>query len=139
MQDHRLDLIKFRLAKSNDEIEISKECIKLNKYAKSLTCSYAALYYALRALAAVDEQNIMDHEKLIQYASDTYMDTDIIDENVTDIIIEAEKESRDAEYKDFYFVSKDKAVDLFETARIFLEDMTEFILNKLDKEKEAEE
>ncbi len=50
MDDYIIDLIKYRLEKASDELELGDYCIKVNKFSKSLNCSYYAIFHSARAL-----------------------------------------------------------------------------------------
>ena len=54
MDDFVVELIKYRLGKASDELELAEYCIKHKKFSKSLNCSYYAIFHSARALLAID-------------------------------------------------------------------------------------
>jgi hypothetical protein len=54
MDSYVSDLVKYRLDKASDELELAEHCIKFGKFSKSLNCSYYAISRSARALLAVD-------------------------------------------------------------------------------------
>ena len=55
MDSYTTDLIKYRLEKAKDELELSDYCIKVSKFSKSLNCSYYAIFHSARALLAIEK------------------------------------------------------------------------------------
>lgn len=61
MDSYTIELIKYRLEKANDELELANYCINVNKFSKSLNCSYYAIFHSARALLAIEKLDFKKH------------------------------------------------------------------------------
>lgn len=127
MDDYSSDLIKYRLEKAYDEIELSEYCIKAGKYSKSLNCSYYAIFHAARAILAIENKDFKKHSGVISYFIKNYVNSGLLEFTLGEIILTAERARTKGDYSDFYFSSIEEASSQFERAKYFLEAIKGYI------------
>ncbi|MBU2102717.1 MAG: HEPN domain-containing protein, partial [Candidatus Omnitrophica bacterium] len=59
--------------KANDELELAQHCIEVNKFSKSLNCSYYAIFHSARALLAIEKLDFKKHSGVISFFIKTYI------------------------------------------------------------------
>jgi len=118
MDNYNVDLMKYRLKKANDELELAQHCIDVNKFSKSLNCSYYAIFHSARALLVqrilrtIEKLDFKKHSGVISYFIKNYINKNLLNEELGEIIRTAERERNKSDYQDFYAVSKEEALEL---------------------------
>ena len=129
MDNYVIELIKYRLKKAFDELELAEYCINDRKYSKSLNCSYYAIFHSARALLAIEKLDFKKHSGVIAYFIKKYINTNILDNELGEIIRSAERERNKSDYQDFYTISKDEALEQVIKAKLFFTKVDEYIKN----------
>ncbi len=119
MDNFSANLVKYRIDKATDELELAQYCTEVHKFSKSLNCSYYAIFHSARALLAIDNLDFKKHSGVISYFIKAYINTTIFDNELGVIIRTAERERNKGDYQDFYVVSKDEAITQFNNAKMF--------------------
>lgn len=127
MDNYSKELINYRLEKAKDELELSSYCIKTNKYSKSLNCSYYAIFHSARALLAIEKLDFKKHSGVIAYFIKNYINTNLLKQELGEIIRTAERERNKSDYQDFFSVSKDEAQNQLKNADIFFNDIKNYL------------
>lgn len=68
---------------------------------------------------------------MIAYFIKTYIITNILDNELGEIIRSAERERNKSDYQDFHSVSKDEALDQLTKAKLFFSKINEYLKTKL--------
>lgn len=68
---------------------------------------------------------------VIAYFIKTYITTNILDNELGEIIRSAERERNKSDYQDFFIVSKDDALEQLTKAKLFFSKINEYINTKL--------
>ncbi|PIP77481.1 MAG: HEPN domain-containing protein [Ignavibacteria bacterium CG22_combo_CG10-13_8_21_14_all_37_15] len=119
MDNFSANLVKYRIEKAADELELAQYCIEVHKFSKSLNCSYYAIFHSARALLAIENLDFKKHSGVISHFIKAYINTTIFDNELGVIIRTAERERNKGDYQDFYVVSKDEAITQFNSAEMF--------------------
>lgn len=119
MDNFIVELINYRLEKALDELELAEHCINVKKFSKSLNCSYYTIFHSARALLAIEKLDFKKHSGVIAYFIKTYINTNILDNELGEIIRSAERERNKSDYQDFFTVSKDEALEQMTKAKLF--------------------
>jgi uncharacterized protein len=132
MDNYVIELIKYRLKKASDELELAEYCTNVGKFSKSLNCSYYAIFHSARALLAIEKLDFKKHSGVIAYFIKTYISTNILDSELGEIIRSAERERNKSDYQDFYTVSKEEALEQIDNAKLFYTKVDQYIKTKIE-------
>ncbi|MBU0561509.1 MAG: HEPN domain-containing protein [Bacteroidota bacterium] len=127
MDEYNVNLIRYRLEKANDELELAQHCIEVNKFSKSLNCSYYAIFHSARALLAIEKLDFKKHSGVISFFIKTYINKNLLNTELGEIIRTAERERNKSDYQDFYTVSKDEALEQLSKAELFITEVKKFL------------
>lgn len=128
---HILDKCEYSIEKARDELDTSELLLDNGKFSKSLNCSYYAIFHATRALLLTDNIQRSKHSGLISEFIKQYIATGKLEKRYSKIIKGAEKIRLNTDYKFFYIVSKDEAVEQLKNATAFVSEIVNYIENKL--------
>jgi len=127
MDEYSKNLILYRLEKAKDELELSEHCIEVQKYSKSLNCSYYAIFHSVRALLAIEKIDFKKHSGVISYFIKNYIIPEVLDNELGLIIRTAERERNKGDYQDFFLVSKEEAIRQLNNAKLFNKEVLIFL------------
>lgn len=127
MDENTKNLIKYRLTKADDELELAVLCIDSNKFSKSLNCSYYAIFHSTRALLALEKRDFKKHSSVIAYFINNYIQKGIFPAELGKIIKSSETDRNKSDYHDFYVVSKEEAIMQLDKAKFFVNKITEYL------------
>lgn len=128
MVDKINDLIRYRLAKSKEELQVSDELLALKHYSQSINRSYYSIFHAARAMLAPLQFDSKKHSGIISYFIKYYVKEELIERKYSNIINSARQIRINSDYDDFYIVTKEQAVKQLASAKEFYE-MAEKYLN----------
>jgi uncharacterized protein (UPF0332 family) len=129
-------LAKDKKALSQYRLDMSKECIssallELNagQYKASTNRVYYAMFHAIRSVLALDGVDYKKHSAVISYFRQNYIKTGIFNKKYSDIIKLSFNTRMDADYEDFYVVSKEEAKEQIEETVEFISAIENVIEN----------
>ena len=99
----------------------------VNKFSKSLNCSYYAIFHSARALLAIEKLDFKKHSDVISYFIKTYINKNLLNKELAEIIRTAERERNKSDYQDFYAVSKDEALEQLTKAELFITEVKKYL------------
>ena len=74
MPDNRKrDLCKYRMDAAEETFEVAEECLKGAHYKDAINRSYYAVFYAVKAVLALEEKDFKRHKDVIAYFNQTYV------------------------------------------------------------------
>jgi len=112
LSSHRLDTAKRNL-------NSSETLIKAEDYLSSINRSYYAIFHCMRALLALDGLDFKKHSAVISKFRELYMKTAIFDVELSDIIANLFDTRNEADYEDFFVISKEETKEQLENAKKF--------------------
>lgn len=132
------NLSKYRIDRADELIVDAEELFNNDSYKSSNNRAYYAIFYAMRAVLALDEQDFKKHSGVIQYFQREYIKTGIFEKQYSEIITKASIIRNASDYDDFYTASKDEAATQIENAKNFIKVVKEYLESKLDSDSTAE-
>ena len=117
MEGSVMDLSEYRLDKAKEDLETAEENLNTGKFRASVNRSYYAVFYALRAVTALDHFDSGKHSGIIAFFNQHYVKTGIFDKEISKMIDSCYRLREKADYDDFFLVAKDDAVQQLEKAR----------------------
>ena len=127
MDEHRIALAKYRLGKALNCIEVSKLNLDNGFMPDSVNRSYYAIFYAARAVMAIDGVDRKKHSGVISYFQENYIKTGIFDKELSNIIQDAFNMRQISDYQDFFIIGHGDAVEQLKNARKFCDEIKKYI------------
>jgi len=121
------ELSVYRLNTAKQDLEYSKLLLTSGGFKVSINRSYYAVFHAMRAVLALEGFDSKKHSGIISKFRQLYVKTGIFDINMSDIIESLFKFRNDADYEDFFVISKDEATEQLEYARKFCNEIETYL------------
>lgn len=112
-------LALYRLERAKELIDDSRKLFESGSYKSSNNRAYYAIFYAMRAVLALDEVDFKKHSGVIQYFQRNYIKTGIFNKSYSDIIMDSSEIRNSSDYDDFYLASREEAIEQIEGAEKF--------------------
>lgn len=126
--------VKYRLSKAKETLETAK---KIFKDGKDLTSAnnraYYAIFYAVRAVLAIEEVDFKRHKDVLAYFNKEYINKDIFPKMMGRKISQAQRIREDSDYDDDYEPSMEKTEQQIKTAEELIILVDEYINNHYKK------
>ena len=119
MSNDLIELSKYRIEKSKEDLEASKVAFEHNQLKNSLNRSYYSVFHAMRAVHALDGFDSKKHSGVIAYFTQNYLKTEVLERSLYLIIDKLSKMRNQSDYDDFYIVSREETEKQLKNAEIF--------------------
>lgn len=129
----RYELSKYRLENANQTYKIAKICYQNEGYKDAVNRSYYAVFYALRAVLALEEIDFKRHKDVVAYFNKHYVATEKFSKDLGKRIGRLKTLREDCDYDDFFVISKEEVVSQLETSKIVIEEVRKFLENIINK------
>lgn len=127
MDENSIELSKYRIEKSKEELEAAKILYKKNIMKSSLSSSYYSIFHAARALLILKKLSSKKHSGIIALFNKEFVKPGLIDEKYKNILSNAFQIRIESDYQDFYIVNKEEAKEQINNAESFLNEILKFI------------
>lgn len=135
MLDSKIELMKYRLDSAEERLESSKILLENGNYKDSIGRAYYAMFTAVRAILAMDEQDFSKHAGVISYFQKNYIKAGIFAVRYSKYLSEAFQIRNNTDYADFFIVSAKDANEQYEKATEFYKIIKMYLYDKyLNKE-----
>ena len=124
------DLPKYRYECSIEALEDAKIMYRAGRYKNALNRAYYSIFYAIRAVNALDGFDSSKHSGVIAYFNQTFVKTGVFSKELSKIIKYASEKRENADYLDFYVASKDEAEEQIKRAEAFGEQINTYLKRK---------
>ena len=91
--------------------------------------AYYAIFHSARAVLAIDGEDRKRHSGVIAYFREHYIKSGVFDKIYSYILQNAFEIRQEADYEDFYILSKEEAVQQVENAERFLTEIKKYIFS----------
>lgn len=115
----RIDLSRYRLAKSADMLTAAQRDIANNDYASANNRAYYSIFHAMRAVLALDGEDYKKHSGVIARFTMDYLKTEILPRDYGKLISNASLIRNRSDYEDFYICSIEDTMRLIDGAERF--------------------
>lgn len=129
MPDNRTALMEHRLDSAKEKLESAKILLDNGNLKDSIGRSYYAMFTSVRALLARDGVDFSKHAGVIAYFQKEYIKTGILDRKYSKYISQAFQVRNNADYADFYIVSKMDAEEQYVRAKEFCQMIADYVLS----------
>lgn len=127
MEGSVTDLSKYRFEAAEDDLETAKMLFDAGRWKASLNRSYYAVFHALRSVTALDSFDAKKHSAIIAYFNQHYIKSGIFAGNVSKMIADAFELRGNADYQDFYVVSKGDAQSQIDNAEMIINTIRSYL------------
>lgn len=129
LPDKRKELMQYRLLDmAKERLYSSKILFDAGSYKDSIGRSYYAMFTAVRALLAMEGQDLTKHSGVIAYFQKEYIKTEKLDKKYSKYISQAFQIRNNTDYADFFLVSCQDAKEQHERAEEFLKAIEDYLL-----------
>ena len=125
--DNREDLSRYRLSLALETLDTAKMCYDNGKYRDANNRTYYAVFYAIRAVLALEGTDFKRHKDVLAYFNKEYVATGIFPKTIGRKLGILKQIREDSDYDDFYIASKEEAHEQIETAKLVLEKIQEYL------------
>ena len=130
MESSVKELSKYRLERSQEDLETAEENLASGKYRASVNRAYYAVFHALRAITALDRFDSGKHSGIIAFFNQHYVKPGIFDKEISKMIDSCYRLREKADYDDFFLAAKDDAVIQLEKAKRIMEAVEQYITSR---------
>ena len=122
-----LTLAKYRLEKAQTCLTDAKLLLQNNSFMAAANRAYYAIFHSARAMLALDGEDRKRHSGVISYFQEHYVKNGTIEKVYAHILQNAFEIRQEADYEDFYVLSKNDASQQISNAEMFVTRISEYI------------
>lgn len=125
--DYKRSLSEYRLEKAKECLKFARILFENDGYTEAANRAYYAIFHATRALLALDGVDRKKHSGVISYFQENYVKNNIFDKEYSYIIKNAFSIRQEADYEDFYVISKEETKEQIEKAEMFISRISDYL------------
>ena len=127
----REGLAKYRLEKAKETLKSAKILFEeVKDYTSANNRAYYAIFYAIRAVLALEEIDFKRHKDVIAYFNQNYVKPEIFPRKLGSKIAQAQRVREDSDYDDKYQISYEKTEQQIKTAEEVIIEVEKYLENK---------
>ena len=130
MNDKKEDLCIYRIRNAVETLGVAALCLESQHYKDSINRSYYAVFYAIRALLALEEIDFKRHKDAVAYFNKTYVATEIFSREMGKKLGRLKQERESSDYDDFYVASLTDATDQYNSAKLIIDEIEKYLADK---------
>ena len=125
--ENRESFALYRLEKAKETLKSAQIlCEEVKDYTSANNRAYYAIFYAIRAVLALEEIDFKRHKDVIAYVK-----TEIFSRKLGKKIVQAQKIREDSDYDDKYQVSYEKTEQQISTAKEVIKEVEKYLAERL--------
>ena len=125
---------RYRLNKAKETLETAKMIFKDGKdFTSANNRAYYAIFYAIRAVLAIDEIDFKRHKDVLAYFNKEYVNKEKFPKMIGRKISQAQRIREDSDYDDDYEPSLEKTEQQINTAQELIDLVEEYVNNYYKK------
>lgn len=125
------ELSEYRLQGARDSLQVAKNCLQNGFYKDAINRSYYSVFYAVKAVLALEGIDFKRHKDVIAYFNREYVAKEIFNREIGRRLGTLKQLREKSDYDDFYVVSREKAEEQIMTAENILREV-EFYLERFE-------
>lgn len=123
----------YRLERAKEECETAELLYKENKLLAANNRAYYSIFYAIRAVLAIEKIDFKRHKDVLAYFNQNYVKTEIFPRQMGRRIIMASKVREDSDYDEKYEPSSEATSLQIETAKELIEMVEKYLYDLQSK------
>jgi len=128
--DETKELLKYRLNRATETLEVAKELYENKRYRDANNRSYYAVFYAMKAVYTVRGIDFKKHKTLMANFNKEYVATEIFPREMGRKLSTLALIREQSDYNDFYVVSKNESKQQVEIAEELIALVNKYLENK---------
>ena len=121
------ELIKYRLENARERLKAAVDLFEKEDYKDSVNRSYYAIFSAARALLATRQLDSSKHSGVISLFNQHFVKPGTISKEASKLIEKAKLYREQADYADFFVVTKEEAEVQIQSAKKFIGEIEEVV------------
>lgn len=109
LDKRRWDLCKYRIEQAKESLKASQIMLENNMIKDAINRSYYAVFYALKAVLALEEKDFKRHKDVVAYFNKMYVATEKFPREFGRMIAKLQQLREKSDYDDFFIASMEKA------------------------------
>ena len=123
---------KYRLNKAKETLNTAEYIFsEVKDYTSANNRAYYAIFYAIRAVLALEKVDFKRHKDVIGYFTHHYVKPEIFSRKLGKKISQAQRVREDSDYDDEYEPSYEKTKQQIDTAKELIQEVEKYIDNKI--------
>jgi len=124
----------YRLENAKEALSSAELLYKYKKYKAANNRAYYSIFYAIRAVLALEHKDFKRHKDVIAYFNKNYVHTEIFPRMMGTKISHATEIREDSDYDDEFIVKPEETVKQIETAKELIELVEKYLKEKNKKQ-----
>ena len=121
------DLSKYRLERAKEDLIAGANALKSGDFRVSANRAYYAIFHASRAMLILKEMDFKKHSAVIAHFRMEYVKTGIFSAELSKILGKAFEIRTEADYEDFFIISKEEVEKQLADAKKFVNAVEEYL------------
>ena len=121
---------KYRLEKAKDTLKSAKLLYDNNDFIGANNRAYYSIFYAIRAVLALEKIDFKRHKDVIAYFNHNYIKTEIFSRKLGKKIAQAQSIREDSDYDDEFTVRPEATKEQIDTAEELIKMVEKYINEK---------
>ena len=111
-----IDFAKYRLTRAKETLKSAKLLYNNNDLTGANNRAYYSIFYAIRAVLALERIDFKRHKDVIAYFNKNYIKTEIFPRKMGSKIVQSQTIREDSDYDDEYSPSSKKTLQQIDTS-----------------------
>lgn len=126
-----VDLCIYRINDAYKTLDTAKLCIEHKRYKDAINRCYYAVFYAVKAVFALEEIDFKRHKDAVAYFNRHYVATKVFDRELGKRLGRLKRKRETSDYDDFYVASYEEAEEQYEAAELIVKSIRKFLKDRL--------
>jgi len=128
LDNERRELLKYRFDRAIETLDVAQELLESGKYKDANNRSYYAVFYAMRAVYTLKNQDFRKHKTLLATFNKEYVATEIFPRQLGKKISSLALIREQSDYNDFYIASKEESQHQVEIAKEVIDAIKNYLV-----------
>lgn len=125
-----VNLCMYRINSAKETLATAKLCMEHKHYKDCINRCYYAVFYAVKAVLALEEIDFKRHKDAVAYFNHNYVATATFDREIGKLLGRLKRKRETSDYDDFYMASSEEALEEYEAAKQIVESIQKFLTDK---------
>ena len=125
-----IDLSKYRLERAREDLLAGANALNSGDFRVCANRAYYAIFHASRAVLILDGLDFKKHSAVIAHFRLEYVKTGVFSAEMSKILGKAFEIRTEADYEDFFIISKEEVEKQLEDAKHFVNQMEQYLQEK---------
>jgi len=122
-----IDLSKYRIERAKEDWTAGENALNCNDLRTCVNRTYYAIFHATRAVLILKGVDFKKHSAVIAHFRMEYVKTGIFDVELSKILGRAFEIRTEADYEDFFIISKEDAEKQLSNARKYIAEIEQYL------------